>query len=307
MPKAPDNRAQGGNDIMRGEVLSTIVPPDGFGGGAIFFDFSANTQTIEELYANPQRMVEGSTIQVQEVISIELFVTQPWLVNVDLTWYGGKKYLGTWRLNNDDIVVQGGDGEEGFITSERYSIVRYSTYNIVPPRNRQNALYGGASIDNCNFAVVSELLKPGTLVPNASRLAPENPIQLFTSDHSIDYPLLGSQEFFPRINSVGLYIPPGIAVSSCTYRRRVVNEVELLRPPIPVPIACLYPADTCTPLYNALVTENDIFAPFSSIENLNNYYVAAGGDIGDFPIVEQEFVCPDGSIRYFYQFDAAIG
>ena len=228
------------NVMVRGRISETLIIPAGRGVGSYFIAFDY-PQSVEELYNPRQRFLEGQQIQVQEIVDCFFEITEPALIDVDLTWYGGKQYLGSYRLNPGVTGARITQGDEGFVTAQFFSIVKYSTITVVPRRGVVDGVFGAASIDDCNFSLAPAPLPVEELPINPLRLRPERRVQIFTADTSIEYHFLDDAGFFPRIQTVGFYTPPGARLFRANYERSVINEVPLLRPPVGLPTPCLPP------------------------------------------------------------------
>lgn len=268
---------------------------------------------VEQLFDPPQRFVEGQRIQIQEILDLFFTIEDAALVDVDLSWYGSKQFIGNWRLNvNTDAPTSVTEGDEGSITSQFFTIVRYSEYTVVPPRGRTGGTLGGTGIDNCNFALIDGIaVFPPDPLPKAVTL-PIQDRQLFTGDISIDYPLLGVEEFFPKITSIGIGLAEGVNIARATYRVSVINEVQLRRDPVRDRVSCVFgdadcflEAQTLGGLpYPELLrrTQGEAFADC----------IAAGGDAPGGPacsefVVPFPWACSDGSNYIYWGYNASGG
>lgn len=290
--------------MVRGPISQTTVidPASGMGQNYVVFDYP---QTIDELYTQPLTFIEGQQIQVQEIVKLFFEILDETLIDTDLTWYGGKKYLGTWRLNTGTIIPQVTEGDEGYVTSQYFSIIRYSTYVVTPRRGANDGIFGAASIDDCSFTLAPfEGILPG-LPSIPLRYRPENQVQIFVADTSIEFhPLLTSQ-FFPKIVDVSLYTPPGARLSSATYDRSVINEVALSRPVV-IPVAPCYPRPAnCKQELNQFVTRDGLpYAAFTEIDAIVAEYYSGEPDSpqngGPSRVRPANFRCSTGELLPYF-------
>lgn len=298
------------NVMVRGPLSETLVIDDGEGIGQHFVAFDY-PQTVDELYTVRQRFVEGQQIQVQEILQCFFAITDASLIDIDQTWYGNKQYLGSWRLNPGLVSAIITEEDEGFVTAQFFSIVRYSSIVVVPRRGVVDGIFGSASIDDCNFTLAANPAAVGDLLENRSRLRSEKRVQLFTADTSVEYHFLDEAQFFPRITTCGFYTPPGARLSSVNYTRGVINEVPLLRPPVGLPTDCLPFGSACDILYDAFVTGGGTYAPFPTLRDAIDFITANATGTGVQEVIDSiislDFPCPDGSVRPYFQAQGLIG
>jgi hypothetical protein len=299
---------EGCESLTRGIIsdvnnISAGVGVDAF---ELVFNFP---QKVEELYSVPQRFVEGQRIQVQEILRMYFSLVDPSVVDVDKRWFGNRPYIGTWRLNRNNLQQFTAQGDEGFITSEFFDIIRYSEYTVVPPPNVEQGTLGGVRLDDCNFLlepVALNILSP--LLLTGQGLKKKEGVLL--GDLSIDYPFLSNQDFFPKISSCGLFINKGCELTRYEYIRSVVSEVYLLRPPVSPPVVCSTNSDPCDPLFAAYIF-NDLFAGHFLTQAAAIAWISSIDPVNAptlIPLlVRDDFVCPDGSTREAWAFAVSGG
>jgi len=197
----------------------------------------------------------GSTIQVQELLRINVDVENERLVGRSKGWFDDSLRLGTYQILSPtlgDIFVR--EGDYGYITNQSFEISRISNYTVTANPDVIVAKHEQIALDNCNFYLTPEVyLFPGNPVPQpGQRLYNQNPVLLGSVSLS-RAPLL-DRPFNRQIGGVGLYLSPGVVGINTVYKVAVINAIYVDYESTPIP-ACEFLQASCEAQLDAYIAE----------------------------------------------------
>lgn len=206
--------------------------------------------TFAEIFDSPSNYYSGSTILVQEVARIITLVTDPKLVDIDLRWFGGHKYLGTVRVGRDITYSSAQPKDNIFLNNSIQEIIRYSTYTIVGNLANNPEITGAITIEDCNFftSTVPVTLTGASFTTNGQRLVAESPALLGITNTKIPELNL-SASFFSRMPNLGFYLNPGVEMRDLRYKCQVINSIGTIQERAEPPVCELSPAASCEKQY----------------------------------------------------------
>jgi len=249
---------------------------------------------FSQIFSGVPEFYAGSTIQVQEILTILLFIPpgNELKIDVDFGWFQNHEYLGTYQLLSGDASTSGViEGDEGYLTNQIQKIRRYSNYTIVADPAVQIGTGEVMVTDDCNFRLegVTVDLPPFEI----GQLHPQQATGLFQSAISLTKVGLRDTEFNKRIPGFGLYYAPGVNGYSWSYDVAVVNTIATDLVPFPV-TQCATLAVPCQQEFDAF------FAGLPDNGFADHYALTPGGcNIGEIPDL-RVFNCADGGTRDYY-------
>jgi hypothetical protein len=211
---------------------------------------------FSELFDGEPQYYAGSIVQVQEVLTIFLKITDEALIDRDLLWYDPKLYLGTYQLIDPDGITGHADGDDGYLVSTVQKIKRYSWYTITANPGVPVGKMANNPIDDCNFYIQPEAyVFPGDELPVPGfRLHPlelNQPVFRMTS--TIARAPLNDTSFNARIYGIGLYLRPGVEGIRLDYKAQIINDIYTDYPPIEPQICLVAKPDPCAAEYQAYI------------------------------------------------------
>lgn len=187
--------------------------------------FDRDVSFLNQFVVKGTLFAEGSTIEVQENVFLEYNLYDKSLVDVDLTWFGNKTYIGNYRYYNNLIGNARSSLTEGFITSDYWRITERQRFLVVPSATDKEHFLGTSSIDNCNFTLLPRALIAGTPPLPQAGFIPGKDSGVFRSQGGIKYYDLSNIPFEPKIDVVQLYITPGVELFRATRITSIVGLV----------------------------------------------------------------------------------
>jgi hypothetical protein len=272
--------------------------------GSFGVDVGSRGITFQQIFSGVPLYYPGSVIQVQEVAQIATAVYEPGVVDVDLTWWQPKKYLGSYQLTNG-IYGRHRPGDDEYLVAEIQEISRYSSYTVTANPNTLIGLGEGFSILDCNWYTVPEVfLFPGTVTPvpgfRLRESPPEKPILRGYS--SITPAPLANTEFNPLITDIGLHLKPGVEGIRVEYNVSIINDIYTAYSPYPTG-TCELIAPTCSEQFSAFLSDSSglVFADESTcLASLG------GGDTVGICVLES-WVCPSDPAQVFSYYRRQYG
>lgn len=227
--------------------------------GVLQLSDDGSVPTFDDLFDGLPQFYHGSTIQVQEILTIVTSIDKPSLVDVDLNWFVPRAYLGNFQILTPVGVPRGGTEDEGTISSVIHKIYRYSTYEIVANSLVEFAKYGQIALDGCNsnlFATTFTEPVTGLILPGF-KYGELQPIWLGSGTVS-RASLVSGVTFNQLIGGVGLYLNPGVTLNRVEYAAAIINTIATAFDPALVP-ACETIGDrTCQQEWDTFLQQNRI-------------------------------------------------
>ena len=258
------------------------------------FEFLSTTGEVflSDLIQGTSGWMLGSTIQVEEILTLTTFMADPDVVSRDYTWYPAKIYAGSWRLFEREGFYIATEGDEGFITAENYKIKRYSTYTIGIGGNQTLVTTGGGKIGACNAYLLPEVyLFPNEINPRPGfRFIDKEPQFIFDSNEQ-SAPLR-DRKIPQKIGGAGIYLKPGMEAKGAMYEIKAINLIESDFPNFPVP-NCTFLAPNCEQQFQSflIIKNTDEGAAIAYQQTLSGQTV----------ILAETFVCPtDANVSFPY-------
>ena len=217
-----------------------------------------NIPRFSDIFDGSPQYYPGSMVQFQEILDIRVRVVEPKLVDVDFSWFGDKKRLGTFQILDLNGLQRTDINDSGYITSEIFKIYRYSYYTIIANPLVPFGKHEQIALDNCNAYLTAEVyLFPGDVTPDPGfRYYDRNP--LFLGSSTITRAPLIDAPFNQLIAGIGLCLKPGVEGLSVGYRVAIINAINTDYDPV-VPPTCEFLGRDCDAQFRAFLVAN---APF---------------------------------------------
>lgn len=208
------------NNLAFTQTLDAIANGTGLQGvllnGGQPINFSQIFEGLPQFYA-------GSSFTVQEILRLELNIDNDSLIDKDLKWFPEKIYAGTYTFGSNALISGINPENRGFIEYYVNEYVRYNTYTISANPDVPIGLHGLSAIDNCNF-----ILQTAAAIVGPVRIGQSFPTRnsaMLSARHSLEKVPLIDREFYPQMSSIGLYIAPGLSISTLKYKVQVINAI----------------------------------------------------------------------------------
>jgi hypothetical protein len=190
----------------------------GRGVGALF----GHKPTFGEIFSRPPLYYAGSTIEVEEIMTINSQILNYDLVDVDKRWFNERYYIGTY--DSDALILNGLDLENsGRIMAFTQKVKRYSRYTIVANPNRPRSISFGGTVNQCNFELVGVSLAVGTL--NIEGWRPTKDNALFNISTYKEPVSLADTEYHSFFTNPGFYCYEGAYIRSVDRQIAVINDI----------------------------------------------------------------------------------
>jgi hypothetical protein len=187
-------------------------------GGALF----TGIPNFSQIFTGTPLFYHGSTIQVQEILTISSEILDERLVDVNYEYFTPKYFLGNWQANG--LITQSFNHEDsGLLWELEQEIKRYSTYTITANPNAPQTFADGGSISQCNFELVAVSIgAPGSTL---SAFEPFKKQDLFLLENYRRPASLADTPYNQKLNSCGFYVVPGARINTVRLDIAIINDI----------------------------------------------------------------------------------
>jgi hypothetical protein len=236
----------------------------------------------------------GSSVEVQERMTVITNITNPELIDVDFKWFKPKKYIGTWQVLPPTVLNTWAEGTYGYLNGEVQEIIFRSRYTIVANPDTPKGIGDQFEISSCNF-----FLEPGAFIipPNVVPTPGYKAIDLFPQfggTNTYRPAPLANTEYNQFIGGIGLYLNPGVEGIALNYDITIINDIYTDYDQYISPTCFLLPA-TCEQQFEAFMTDNAQFYLNQSICEANNP-----------PCQQFTWVCPSNPLVSFPYWEGTL-
>jgi hypothetical protein len=213
------------------------------------------TRNFSDLFTGLPQYYPGSTIQVQEIISVLTKVTDSKLVDVDFNWWEPKQYLGTFQVLSAVGLALHRDGDDGYLVSPYQEITRYSRYTITANPSVPIALNDGFIVNDCNFFIKTNVrANPVTGLPQTGQdlVSWGESAPVFRGYNSFTAAPLADTPVNLVMGGIGLLLRPGVALSRVDYKAAIINDIYTAYSPFPIQTCNTIPP-TCSEQFTAFM------------------------------------------------------
>lgn len=274
-----------------GEQFNEIEIPIGDNKRRYIFDIPRERPFVKDLFETPIAFMEGSTIEVEETLNIETVVKTPAFVSFDLEWYVPRADRGSYILFGDNGKQTGlvGEADEGRIYYDQVSLMRKTQYVVVPIAANDDLVLGVSRTNNCSFGLVPLEIETSPGV-NVKGFQPFKQRDIFISSHAIEMYPVASGRVRQQVVRVGIYVKPGVSLSSVNYTMRIGGQAVTGRPKYIKPGECGLGARSCQEQLATLAADPQ--AGFYLTEAEAN--AAPDDSMGQLPVVSVEIQFGNG-------------
>lgn len=235
-------------------AIDTTVQGNGDTGITSYLFLGGAPIPFSQIFTGTPQYYPGSTLTVQEILTIRLSIDNPEWIDVDMNWYEQHKYLGTYQtlIFDDELGVT--PISEGYLNRQDTLIKEYSQYTITANPSTLVAKHEQFTADNCNFYLQPEVyLFPGENTPVPGfRLNDRNPVLIGAT--TLSRAPLADTEYFRKIGGVGLFLTKGVSLISLRYRCAVINDIYTDYTPATAP-QCVFIEPDCGQRFAAFLLE----------------------------------------------------
>lgn len=217
--------------------------------GSIGVLLSRSDYGLADLFASPVGIAEGSTVWVEELLRIIVSLDDESLVDLDTRWFGGKPYLGTYRVLQSEYLDDGSfdTTKEGFLNALDTLLTFRTPYLVVSGIQGRAMEDSTVVLDPCDFRLNSFLIS--NPVPPIVSAADSPTIlgtsQAFVGRASQSYYSLGVGQLKDAAIGVGLYLNKGVSLQQVRKTTRIAGQVQTTRPLAIPPSACTVQTPNC--------------------------------------------------------------
>jgi hypothetical protein len=200
-------------------VFSRFLDVDIEGRSGVLFP---GTPNFSQLFTGTPLFYHGSTIQVQEILTISSEIIDEKLVDVNYEYYTPKYFLGNWQSNG--LATQAFNHEDsGLLWELEQEIKRYSTYTITANPNAPQTFADGGSINQCNLQLVGA--EVGTPLGSVSAFEPYKKNNILLYEGYRKPAALADTPYNQKLNSPGFYVVPGARINRVRLDITIINDI----------------------------------------------------------------------------------
>lgn len=178
---------------------------------------------FSEVFNGQSVFYPGSTVQVEETMTIISNINKPELLRQEDRWFIEKKYLGTWQRITTQGLLTHNNTDYGLIRDTTFSLNHYSTYTIGADPNNPIQQHDGGSINQCNFEIQQVTVGNPPLTATFGRPALDN--DLFKIDNYQQPCRIQDTEYNLWWGGVGIFFYDGIEGFRVDFRASVINVI----------------------------------------------------------------------------------
>jgi hypothetical protein len=186
--------------------------------GALFTE----TPSFSQIFTGIPLFYHGSTIQVEEILTISSEIIDERLVDVNYDYFTPKYFLGNWQANG--LATQAFNHEDsGLLWELEQQIKRYSTYTITANPNAPQTLADGGSINQCNLQLVGA--EVGTPLGSVSAFEPFKKRDILNYEGYRKPASLADTPYNQKLASCGFYVVPGARINTVRLDIAIINDI----------------------------------------------------------------------------------